>query len=373
MAYEDLTGDVVFNEISKSKLKELEEQNQLTPNEYWLTNEDELDNDSVIGLPLGTILPSAIVQEHPALHLLDGSILSQSGIYSNFATLLKQQVAEGKIVAYTNAQYDGELNTYGQCGHFVIDDTNNTFRLPTITKFIENLTDITSLGSAVNAGLPNITGTLGLLNHPETNTRYEGAFSQSGSASNTHTEMNSNSRTYTNAYFDASKSNAIYGNSTTVQPNSVKYPYYIVLANNLSIGSLTVDINNIINDVNAIQLLLNTKLTHYPFVTKYQTQYIDGSTLTRTLLLSDYIGSDYIEGAVYEVQFCCYGYNSSTMKGRCYSDLVNLDTTYFLQFSANSQYNGCLGTIYASRSITYERSVTTGNLSFKMLGYRRVY
>lgn len=77
-------------------------------------------------------------------------------------------------------------------------------------------------GTTISAGLPNITGTLGLLNHPETNTRYEGAFSQSGSASNTHTAMNSNNRTYTNAYFDANNGCATKGiyrdDVTTVQP-----------------------------------------------------------------------------------------------------------------------------------------------------------
>lgn len=112
--------------------------------------------------------------------------------------------------------------------------------------------------------------------------------------------------------------------------------------------------------------------TIYPFITKYQTQYIDGSVKTQTLQLSDYI-TDYVQGAVYEVQFCLYGYCNTTSNDRLYSDLVNLDTTYFLQFSANSQYNGCLGTIYASKTITYERSVTSGNLSCKLLGYRRIY
>jgi hypothetical protein len=52
-------------------------------------------------------------------------------------------------------------------------------------------------------------------------------------------------------WFDASRSNPIYGKSETVQPQSVKYPYYIVLAT-VKQTDVEVNINNITNDLNQL-------------------------------------------------------------------------------------------------------------------------
>jgi hypothetical protein len=257
MPYTDIKTDLILNEISE---EQLHSQESLPPNQYWLTP-DDTEKLKEFNLPLGMILPSAIVQEHPALHLLDGSILSQSGIYSNFATLLKQQVAEGKIVAYTNAQYDGELNTYGQCGHFVIDDTNNTFRLPTITKYIENLTNMSDIGKAFNAGLPALEGSFQLANHPSVNTTADGVFTSRDGASASYTGASSSSRARTDISFSASKISKIFGRSDTVQPDAVKYPYYIVLANNLEVDASSLDIGGIVND---ISLISQKTFSNYP-------------------------------------------------------------------------------------------------------------
>ena len=228
MAYEDLTGDVVFNEISKSKLEELEEQNQLTPNQYWLTNEDELDNDSVIGLPLGLILPSAIVQEHPALQLLDGSTFSQTGIYNQFVVFLKQQASEGKVVLYTQSQYDADINTYGQCGHFVVDDTNNTFRLPTITEFIASNNGGKQIGLAELDSFKSHT-------HSVKNQQETLILAPSGSYNGLLTSKT------------GFETGATGGDET--KPKNIRYPYYIVLANNLKFEEVAVDINSIRNDI----------------------------------------------------------------------------------------------------------------------------
>lgn len=234
MAYEDLTGDVVFNEISE---EQLHSQESLPPNQYWMTP-DDTEKLKEFNLPLGMILPSSIVQEHPALHLLDGSVLSQSGIYSNFVALLKKQVAEGKIVAYTNAQYDEDLNTYSQCGHFVIDDTNNTFRLPTITEFIANT---------------NASKTIGLAELDSFKNHDHGIKVRSGSSAgsyNGYPPMSANSGT-TQSVSTGVVYESVDGGEET-KPKNIRYPYYIVLANNLEVDASSLDVGGIVNDISII-------------------------------------------------------------------------------------------------------------------------
>ena len=89
-------------------------------------------------------------------------------------------------------------------------DGSTTFTLP-------NLIDIFAQGSATvgtykSAGLPNITGTTGWLRNP---TQMTGAFTLGDTA---YIFNNYQSVTAENTKFDASRSNSIYGNSTTVQP-----------------------------------------------------------------------------------------------------------------------------------------------------------
>ena len=75
-------------------------------------------------------------------------------------------------------------------------------------------------GTTINAGLPNITGTHGGIIRDENQTR-TGAFSKSQAITNAAT--GNASKGIGTVIFDASDSNAIYGNSDTVQP-----PAYVV-------------------------------------------------------------------------------------------------------------------------------------------------
>lgn len=89
-------------------------------------------------------------------------------------------------------------------------DGSTTFALPNlINKFAQGSTTV---GTAVEAGLPNITGTTGWLRN---RTLMTGAFTL---GDNAYVFNNYNSITAENTKFDASHSNSIYGNSSTVQP-----------------------------------------------------------------------------------------------------------------------------------------------------------
>lgn len=91
---------------------------------------------------------------------------------------------------------------------------------------IETASDSTKAGSTVKAGLPNITGELALdrVGYSESSAVYaKGALS----ATSTTTKLPNNGASAYNLdqhpktiEFNASKSNALYGGSTTVQPNA---------------------------------------------------------------------------------------------------------------------------------------------------------
>ena len=118
-------------------------------------------------------------------------------------------------------------NTYGG------DDVN--FNVPNlIDKFIQGST---TSGTEKEAGLPNITGSIGnsgsandqfLSDSTSASIKTKGALSITGYASKTSMANGSdNYNTPTGFGFDASKSNAIYGKSNTVQPPALTMVYII--------------------------------------------------------------------------------------------------------------------------------------------------
>lgn len=147
----------------------------------------------------------------------------------------------------TEKEWQQSVTNYGVCGKFVYDSVNNTVRLPKITGFVEGTINITTIGDLIEAGLPNITGEVAIQS-PWTSASENGALkttTQSGSFVSGQT-----SQTWTNRlYFDASHSNSIYGNSDTVQPQSIKVFYYIVIATSTK-TNIEVDIDEITTDLN---------------------------------------------------------------------------------------------------------------------------
>ena len=139
------------------------------------------------------------------------------------------------------------VTTYGVCGKFVYDSVNNTVRLPKITGIIEGTIDTTALGDLVQAGLPNITGFFqGGRSGGETGyVAPSGAFSR-GLGRDTYQGGGGDMYDMT---FDASRSSSIYGNSSTVQPQTIKVLYYIVVATTTK-TSIEVDIDEIATDLN---------------------------------------------------------------------------------------------------------------------------
>ena len=103
-------------------------------------------------------------------------------------------------------------------GWYVCDGDNGTPKL--FGRVLQSYDESHNVGDFVDAGLPNITGSLYFSSRH--NLGASGAFRNSYSGTSGYWNS-SDGITYVYSTFDASRSNLIYGNSTTVQP-----PAYIV-------------------------------------------------------------------------------------------------------------------------------------------------
>lgn len=110
---------------------------------------------------------------------------------------------------------------------FTIEMPDTTWELEEEGRLVEATRDTTKVNTFVEAGLPNITGQI-------TGTRFRalndlndtGAFDGQVSIIQAIGCSGSTNRAISSFKFNASKSNAIYGKSNTVQPNTRKYFIY---------------------------------------------------------------------------------------------------------------------------------------------------
>lgn len=203
---------------------------------------------------IGEIVYSTIPLTDAGLHLLDGSLIQGSGSYSAFVTYIASLVTNYPDLFVTEADWQQSVTDYGVCGKFVYDSVNNTVRLPKITGILEGTTDVTALGDLVEAGLPNITGSINFVADSYSddvsgrNTIVSNSIDTRSdiwiSLSTSQTRFYAKSKT-----IDASLSDSIYGNSSTVQPQTIKVLYYIVIAT-LTKTDIQVDIDEIATDLN---------------------------------------------------------------------------------------------------------------------------
>lgn len=200
---------------------------------------------------IGEVVTSLLPLTDAGLHLLDGTLLSGSGSYSAFVDYIADLYIASPTANYftTEANWQTSVSTYGVCGKFVYDSVNNTVRLPKVTGFVEGTIDANALGNLVQAGLPNITGTIPGENTNQTQywENVIGAFYQTNTSNKRGNQNHDTDNT--NIGFDASRSNSIYGNSNTVQPQAIKGFMYIVVATSIK-TNIEVDIDEIATDLN---------------------------------------------------------------------------------------------------------------------------
>ena len=174
---------------------------------------------------IGQIIQSTIPLTDGGLHLLDGALIEGSGSYTDFVSYIAGLYSSGDYssIFETEANWQTSVNTYGVCGKFVYNSINNTVRLPKITGFTEGTIDPTVLGNLVQAGLPNITG-YGYSVFAGSDQDFAGSALYSTTPSTVSYVTTNNSSGLANKIYriDASRSNSIYDNSNTVQPQSIK-------------------------------------------------------------------------------------------------------------------------------------------------------
>ena len=150
----------------------------------------------------------------------------------------------------TEEQWQTCVAKYGSCGKFVVSSSG--VRLPKVSDILQGTTDVTAVGDLVEAGLPNITGKFIGGN---ANGTISGAFKLDGSSVGS---QEGSKYHESQMSFDASRSSPVYGNSTTVQPQTIKALLYICVANSVK-TQIQVDIDNIATDLNGIATDLNGK------------------------------------------------------------------------------------------------------------------
>ena len=143
-------------------------------------------------------------------------------------TITYMLAPDGHKIVNTSGE-ETVANIYNSTGigwYYIIDTTTQQFKLPR-TKFAFESGATTEIGEYVEPGLPNITGQFNnsdVLSSPWAN----GAFYLEGSGQSKEGGGASGDRQY--LAFDASRSNSIYGNSTTVQPPATKMLLYFYTA-----------------------------------------------------------------------------------------------------------------------------------------------
>lgn len=189
----------------------------------------------------GTLIHSSCILHQAGLYPANGDLLASDGIYTDFYNYILEHQGDFRLI--TEEVYQQELALSGQCGGYVLDTEDKTLRIPTITKFVEGTVNLDELGTALRAGLPNITGevTVGVVNA----NYFSGAFQVAKSNLSSASGLANYGRT---ASFDAARCNPIYGQSETVQPEAIRYPIYIVVGNVTKTELLT-NLDNLANDL----------------------------------------------------------------------------------------------------------------------------
>lgn len=148
-------------------------------------------------IPTGSVFPFAGITAPEGFLLCDGSAVSRVTYAKLFAVI-------------------GEI--YGK------GDGSTTFNLPNlVNKFIEGTQN--DVGQTLNAGLPNITAKMDRM-MTDSGGEFSGAVYITGKP-RIKGWQSADFDEIRNLAFDASKSNAIYGKSDTVQPPAVKMLYII--------------------------------------------------------------------------------------------------------------------------------------------------
>lgn len=117
---------------------------------------------------IGQIIQSTIPLTDAGLHLLDGTLIDGSGIYSAFVDYIAGLDLTASYFC-TEQEWQASVTQYGVCGKFVYDSVNNTVRLPKYnSKIYTGGGTAPVVGNGMTLGLTDGTNNYGLIS------RYDG-------------------------------------------------------------------------------------------------------------------------------------------------------------------------------------------------------
>ena len=174
-------------------------------------------------IPVGTILPTtgAIDESLGYQRYANGQLIANvSSQAPDLVKFLEFQEAHAPnlLCSETEWQTALTLSTLGQVGKYVWNKEEDSIRIPRIVN-IQGMMDMNTVGNMVEAGLPE---------HTHTYVDYFAAFIQGHGGE--YPLVSSSNTSTTRTTDKASGSNPIYGNSDTVQEESILYPYVLQIA-----------------------------------------------------------------------------------------------------------------------------------------------
>ncbi len=213
-------------------------------------------------LPVGFILPAVGKINDSRFTLLDGKTIAKNGAYREFCEKVVEQVQAGNWFACTQEEYDADLLAYGQCGRFVVE--NDYIRIPKLTRFAGATVTLSEIGKSFAQSLPQHTHTRGSMNitgGPIHISAYGPGNITSGAFQTTSTgsSHNDSGGTGVDISFNAANawtgstsgaSDGTYQSGAKVQPDHVKFPYYMVIGSEGQREDVMVDINQVYEDMN---------------------------------------------------------------------------------------------------------------------------
>ena len=219
--------------------------------EYAQTLQQQLVYNRFVGEVFSSLVP---INDN-GVKLLDGSVLEVGGIYDEFINHIVGFKEGYPNLFCTEEEWNTSISTYGVCGKFVYTE-GVSLRIPKITGFVEGTLDATELGNLIEAGLPNITGESNIGGNAPKTVPSSGALKQVRYQLNSVVNATSSDISdLAQTALDASLSNPIYGNSDTVQPQSIRVYYYIVVANGIK-QDVEIDLDNVLTEVNKRQRIM---------------------------------------------------------------------------------------------------------------------
>lgn len=212
------------------------------------------DNNRNVSLPVGT--PVGFIRFSIEPNVPAGELPLLGGVYSRSTYKDLWDWANARKLVKSEAQWQQLATTQeGRVTFFSSGDGSSTFRVPKLIGFMEGAAVLGDVGKYTEAGLPNITGVgprfshelwngvgaSGAIYHDGTDTGGRGEHGDGGSVG---------SRGWN---FDASRSNATYGKSDTVQPASIKGMWLIKAFGSVeNVG--VIDYDNLINNISAVKI-----------------------------------------------------------------------------------------------------------------------